>query len=95
MTSFVTPAIDDKKWIDALETIFTDLIDHRETGERRIILEGFSGIYVRLEEVAGQDHTMREPTGTARQKCNVVNLEAYKPAQHRKKARDQISSELK
>lgn len=80
MTSDVTPAIDSKTWITALETVFVDLIDHTETRKRRIILEGLSGIYSRLEDLAEPEHTVRETAETAPQTCNVVNLEAYRPA---------------
>lgn len=85
MTSFVTPAIDDKKWIVAIETIFEDLVDHPDTRERRIILEGLAGIYVRLEEFAGQEHMVRENTETTQQTCIVVNLEAYRRTQQSRK----------
>lgn len=86
MTSFVPPAIDDKKWIVALETIFEDLVDRPETRERCIILEGLAGIYMRLDEFAGQDHAMRENTGAARRTGEIVNLEAHRCAQQSGKA---------
>lgn len=80
MTSDVTSAIDSETWITALETVFVDLIDHTETRERRIILEGLAGIYSRLEDLAEPEHTVvRETAETAPQKCDVVNLEAYRP----------------
>lgn len=78
MKPTATPAIDTKKWNTALETIFGDLVDRFEPWERRIILEGLAGIYVRLEETTEEEHRAQQSDATTSQICNVVHLETYK-----------------
>lgn len=77
VTPIETSAIDAKRWHDALVAIFEDLGHRFEPKERRIILEGLTGIYVRFEETAEQAQESSQYGARAAQICNVVHLDAY------------------
>ena len=81
-----TPKICTKKWNEALATIFKDLIERLEPRERRIILEGLSGIYVRFEETTEHENSTFHTFATGQQICNVVNLKTYRPREKDRKA---------